>query len=215
MNVKELSREELTELKQNYYSSKNDNVSYEELSKINELVTDEEIFDEYAGTVFTSQDFFCNSKPYEVPYKNMYGNEYTLIPELRLYDAYDMLTGKNRPLIAIQLHFIDEEMEREPFATLTVNFGEYIGVHNAAYIDTNNLGDSITDWLEEIGAGHKTQFTKQSGFCVYPFFVFDDEFLKKIEDNGQCYARYNKSFDEYNRSFEPEINEDEPDITDD
>lgn len=215
MNVKELSREELTELKTNYYMSKNENISYEEIATINDLVTDEEVFDEYASTVFTSQDFFCNLKPYEVPYKDMYGSEYTLIPELRLYDAYDILTGTNRPLIAIQLHFIDEEMAREPFAMLTINFGEYIGVHNAAYIDTNNLGNNITDWLEEIGAGHKTQLTKQSGFCEYPFFIFNDDFLTKIEDNGQCFAKYNKSFDEYTRTFEPEMDEDEPDITDD
>ena len=143
-------------------------------------------------------------QPYKVPYADVYGNEYMLIPELRLYKAYDMLTGENRPTIAIQLNFINESMEREPYATLTVNFGDYIGVHNAAYIDTNNLGSKIIDWLEKIGAGYNTGFTRKSGFCQYPVFIFEDEFLQKIEDNGQYYAQYIKSFEDDTDLFETE-----------
>ena len=58
MNVKELSRNQLTELKQNYYNDRHpEGVSYGELAGIDELVTDAEIFDEYAGTDFTEDDF--------------------------------------------------------------------------------------------------------------------------------------------------------------
>lgn len=99
MTVRELSREQLEELKARHYTMNNGQVSYEELANIDNYVTDEEIFEEYSCVTFTEDDF--SKQPYEVPYKDIYGNEYILIPELRLYDAYDMLTGKNRPLIAI------------------------------------------------------------------------------------------------------------------
>lgn len=63
MNVRELNREQLTELKQHYYMfNKFDeeiDASYYELALINELVTDEEIFDYYSFTTFSNDDFFC------------------------------------------------------------------------------------------------------------------------------------------------------------
>ena len=53
MNVKELNREQLTELKQHYYMfdkfEDEIDVSYYELATINELVTDEEVFEYYAN----------------------------------------------------------------------------------------------------------------------------------------------------------------------
>ena len=58
MGVKELSREQLIELKINYYCNNNENVSYGELANIDEIVTDEEIFEEYSATIFTEDDFF-------------------------------------------------------------------------------------------------------------------------------------------------------------
>ena len=61
MTVYQLNRNELTELKQRHYSQKNKNLSYDEIISINTLVTDEEIYKEYEGTVFTTEDFFCNS----------------------------------------------------------------------------------------------------------------------------------------------------------
>lgn len=62
MGVKELSREQLIELKINYYCNNNENVSYGELANIDEIVTDEEIFEEYSATIFTEDDFFCSCK---------------------------------------------------------------------------------------------------------------------------------------------------------
>lgn len=144
----------------------------------------------------------------ELPYKDKYGHEYFLIPELCLYDAYDSINGKNRNIIAIQL-FLKEDNDIEAYATLTVNLGEYIGVKNCAYIDTNNLGDDILEWLEEIKAGHRTSFTKHSGFCEYPLFEFDEKFLLSIDDNN-CYNHYN---DDYNEYMLPFYDNDEIDIT--
>ena len=57
MNVRELNREQLEELKVTYYAGKHGDISYGEIVKIDELVSDEEVFEEYTGTIFTEEDF--------------------------------------------------------------------------------------------------------------------------------------------------------------
>ena len=57
MSVKELTREQLTQLKEHYYCERNERVSFGELVCINELVSDEEIFEKYGDTIFTEEDF--------------------------------------------------------------------------------------------------------------------------------------------------------------
>lgn len=47
------------ELKERFYTGKNDNGSWEELANVDNLVSDSEIFEEYRATTFTSDDFFC------------------------------------------------------------------------------------------------------------------------------------------------------------
>lgn len=61
MTVRELNREQLTELKGAYIDEKNaergEGTSYGELAFADEIVTDAEIFDAYAGYEFTPGDF--------------------------------------------------------------------------------------------------------------------------------------------------------------
>ena len=61
MDVKELSREQIAELKQAYLMRKMDEngetPSYGELALADQTVSDEEIFAEYAGTEFSPEDF--------------------------------------------------------------------------------------------------------------------------------------------------------------
>lgn len=59
MSVKELSKEQLNELKCSYYCERNKSVSYGELANIDNLVTDNEVFNYYNGTDFVNDDFFC------------------------------------------------------------------------------------------------------------------------------------------------------------
>ena len=59
MSVKELTREQLTQLKEQYYIEKNNNVSYGELVDIDNLVSDNEVFEEYGHITFVEEDFFC------------------------------------------------------------------------------------------------------------------------------------------------------------
>lgn len=67
MKVTELTRDELTELKQRYLMEKRDKEhedepSYGELAAIDELVSDDEVYAEYDYIDFVKDDFFCNSE---------------------------------------------------------------------------------------------------------------------------------------------------------
>ena len=59
LSVRDLNRDQLTQVKQHYYVMKHESTgtSYGELAAINELVTDEEIYTEYDGTIFYKDDF--------------------------------------------------------------------------------------------------------------------------------------------------------------
>ena len=60
MSVNELSQNQLTELKQAYYSDvvhADESVSLNELCDIDRLVTDAEVKAYYAGTSFVAEDF--------------------------------------------------------------------------------------------------------------------------------------------------------------
>ena len=62
MRVNELNRDQLEELKQRYYVDHvNENPSYGELAAIDDLVSDEEVYEEYAGTDFVVDDFFSSA----------------------------------------------------------------------------------------------------------------------------------------------------------
>lgn len=62
MTVRELNKDQLNELKCRYYSEKTDeDLSYSEMLDIDKIVSDEEVFNEYADTYFSEDDFACNS----------------------------------------------------------------------------------------------------------------------------------------------------------
>lgn len=65
MTVKELSREQLNELKQSYlcdlYEAKGKAPSYGELAWVDVLISDREIFSVYEDVSFTNDDFFVSA----------------------------------------------------------------------------------------------------------------------------------------------------------
>lgn len=62
MTVRELNKDQMNELKCRYYSEKTDeDLSYSEMLDIDTIVSDEEVFNEYADTYFSEDDFACNS----------------------------------------------------------------------------------------------------------------------------------------------------------
>ena len=58
MSVYELSKNQLIELKQNYLCEVQKNVSYGELCDADNMISDEEIFNEYGNVEFSEDDFF-------------------------------------------------------------------------------------------------------------------------------------------------------------
>lgn len=61
--INELTREELTELKQTYYKRvKGSEPSLEELANIDNVISDAEIKNLYSHLTFVDEDFFCNSE---------------------------------------------------------------------------------------------------------------------------------------------------------
>ena len=58
MSVYELSKNQLIELKQNYLCEVQKNVSYGELCDADNIISDEEIFNEYENVKFSEDDFF-------------------------------------------------------------------------------------------------------------------------------------------------------------
>lgn len=62
VTVFDLSREQMTQLKQSYYCERNENVSWGELAEIDSLVTDKEIQEAYFDTWFSEDDFTKESE---------------------------------------------------------------------------------------------------------------------------------------------------------
>lgn len=123
-----------------------------------------------------------------------FGDSVQVEAELFLCNTYDFMENK-MPGLGIQLYSYDEEYGfREPYATLTQNFGEFLSARDCAYIDTNNC--SFARQLLAMGFCEETGFTKQSGFCTYPLWKFDRDFLKEIDVKG-LYSTYEKKFEEY------------------
>ena len=67
----------------------------------------------------------------------------------------------------------------EPWSDLTVNLGVECA-DNCAFIDVNNNGDDIIDWLCENNLGKLTGSIYMNGFCIYPEFEFNMDRLRKF-----------------------------------
>lgn len=60
-SVFELAKHEMQELKTRWYMENfNEALSLDEVARINEIVDDETMYDEYSNTQFVDDDFFSN-----------------------------------------------------------------------------------------------------------------------------------------------------------
>lgn len=98
---------------------------------------------------------------------NKYGKERPMT-----FDLDNYLSNGNL-YVGIITH--EEEYPR-PWSELTVDLNRKCK-ENCAFIDTNNNGNAIVDWLIDNNLGHLTGKTAQSGFCTYPEFEFNMETL--------------------------------------
>ncbi len=60
----------------------------------------------------------------------------------------------------------------EHYTDVTVNLPDCNRSAGCQFIDINNNGEDILDWLEDNGFGKRTGKSGQSGFCSYPEFNF-------------------------------------------
>ena len=66
MTINELSKEQFTELKwryldEIYQEETNESISLGEIAEIDNIISDEEILNEYSNYVFSDDDFFCTA----------------------------------------------------------------------------------------------------------------------------------------------------------
>ena len=125
------------------------------------------------------------------------GKPITVKVNINLYSVKDFM-GKKMLGLAVELQSLNSQNLWEPFATISKSFGEYIGIKNAVYIDTNNC--PYAEELLEKGLGVKTSFTKSSGFCIYPLWIINSKFLEA--HGGKKYREYSEEYDKYMASFE-------------
>lgn len=128
-----------------------------------------------------------------------YGGKSKVKPSVELYAVKDF-TGKEMSGLAIRL--TDAET-LEPFMMLTKSFGEFIGIKNAAYIDTNNC--PFANQLFEKGIARDTGLKKTSGRCEYPLWIFNKDFL--LEHGAENYQKYSDAYDEYMKPYTSEAEE--------
>ena len=117
--------------------------------------------------------------------------EVELHPKLDLIEVKDFM-GETHHNLYIGFDYY-EDGAKLPYADFTVSFGEYIGMKNCAYVDTNNCW--FADELFKTGIARDTGFTKISGYCKYPLWQFKEEFLKSVD--AKIYQKYSDEYDAY------------------
>lgn len=119
----------------------------------------------------------------------------TITPSLALYSVTDFMGGEK---FGLALELLDSD--GLPYTTLTVSFGEFIGMKNAAYIDSNNNPKELIDAVVEAGWMQDTGFTKASGFCTYPLYIFSEDFLKSVDPD--VYREYSGQYEDIEKEME-------------
>lgn len=72
----------------------------------------------------------------------------------------------------------------EPWSKLTVNLDEKLPPY-CAYVDTNNNGEDIVDWIIENNLGELTGDYGYSGFCKYPLIKFNSKIIDELIRKNQ------------------------------
>lgn len=106
-------------------------------------------------------------------FKSQFGKEYDIKLEVAKYCENGNL--------AIKMYYFDDEFgSYMPYANLTVNL-EGKRDEGCAFVDVNNLGYDVCDWIEMYGLGKWTGRFGRSGFCTYPEYKFDMDAVKRYE----------------------------------
>ena len=91
--------------------------------------------------------------------------------------VFDIVQYATNGATAVDLIWVSET-GIEPWNNLTINLDGYPPKHHA-YIDTNNNGNEIVEWLISNHLAEPTGLFRQSGFCVYPMMKLDMKGIQK------------------------------------
>lgn len=127
---------------------------------------------------------------------DFHGRTLPVSPRLGLYAVKDFM-GNELPGLAVVLDDVTDPTMPEQYCVLTASFGEFIGMKNCAYIDTNNC--EFADQLCKQGLATDTGFYKASGFCQYPLWQFEEGTLREIDND--VYQKYSDAYDGYMASM--------------
>lgn len=94
-------------------------------------------------------------------------NEKWVFPFVTYYQS-----GLGSPVCIVLFSWNQEEDIFEQETTVTVNLPHYERGAGCQFVDTNNNGSSMTDWLVKNGFGLPTHRYAESGFCRFPEFYF-------------------------------------------
>lgn len=102
---------------------------------------------------------------------------------------------QNNGRLALELieHLADPEYGQceEPYGMVTVNIpDEEVTDNDCGFVDVNNLGKGITEFLKKNGLAHPTGMTGFSGYCAYPEFEFDIDRIKEYDARYQAKREY-------------------------
>lgn len=89
---------------------------------------------------------------------------------------------RNNDTLAVLLLQVLDNGEEEDYGVLTVNISDsdILADDTQAFIDTNNMGEEIINWLVKNKIAMKTPFIGRSGFCTYPLMSFTKEALANM-----------------------------------
>lgn len=139
------------------------------------------------------------SKGFEAILRDSYsGTEEKVIMKSGFYKGYDLIEGKNRRVLALKL----QDMDGMPYANVTTNLGEFIGVESATYLDVNNLPE-VEDFVKENHIGLSTGLRKTSGYVEYPLYKISPFVLESVLDEHDL-NDYLKEFTDDEKYEDPE-----------
>lgn len=88
------------------------------------------------------------------------------------------LNYENNGTLAVEMVVVKKGKPVESYGVITVNIDDIGATDTMAFVDTNNMGRDIVEWLEENGIAKRTGFYGMSGYCTYPLMQFD---LRKLQ----------------------------------
>ena len=156
LTVNNLNKDQLTELKQQWYGehlieTENRTLSYEELAKIDELVSDEKIKALFEHTVFTSDDFSSfESEPDVSVSQDVLNNCEKIIPKGQFEFTKELMQGEEGEFFAKKLTELSERCKKFTTDEELVNED---GTHEIAFHYFGGSTDIFLTQIYEDGTG--------------------------------------------------------------